>query len=124
MQAAIRRIEDIVLKTDKTLCTLVSGFEQAKVLFEKGYKMVTLMADGIALARAAHDQVTEFRGLSRSRGFPPGRRLRRLRPHLYADPSGTRQPQRVLQRSGSPGNSPGWVDGYRREAKIPFARSS
>jgi len=61
VQAAIRRIEDIVLKTDKTLCTLVSGFEQAKVLFDKGYKMVTLMADGIALARAAHDQVAQFR---------------------------------------------------------------
>ena len=61
VQAAIRRIEDIVLKTDKTLCTLVSGFEQAKVLFDKGYKMVTLMADGVALARTAHDQVTKFR---------------------------------------------------------------
>jgi 2-dehydro-3-deoxyglucarate aldolase/4-hydroxy-2-oxoheptanedioate aldolase len=61
VQATIRRIEDTVLPTGKTLCTLTPGFEQAKVLFDKGYKMVTLMADGVALAKTAHDQVTRFR---------------------------------------------------------------
>jgi 2-keto-3-deoxy-L-rhamnonate aldolase RhmA len=55
-----------VLKTDKALCTLASGFEAAQPLFEKGYRMVTLMADGIALARAAADQAARFRNAYRS----------------------------------------------------------
>lgn len=61
VQAVIRRVEDIVLKSDRALCTLAAGFEQAKILFDKGYKLVTLMADGVALAKAAVDQVTKFR---------------------------------------------------------------
>lgn len=61
VQAVIRRIEETVFKTDKALCTLAPGFEPAQPLFEKGYRMVTLMADGIALARAATDQVARFR---------------------------------------------------------------
>jgi 2-keto-3-deoxy-L-rhamnonate aldolase RhmA len=61
VQAVIRKIEEKVLRTEKVLCTLAAGFDQAKPLFDKGYRMVTLMADGISLARAALDQVSKFK---------------------------------------------------------------
>jgi 2-keto-3-deoxy-L-rhamnonate aldolase RhmA len=60
VQSVIRRVEEMVLKSDRALCTLAAGFEQAKILFEKGYQMVTLMADGAALAKLAADQVDKF----------------------------------------------------------------
>jgi 2-keto-3-deoxy-L-rhamnonate aldolase RhmA len=61
VQTVIHKIEEKVLKTEKVLCTLAAGFDQAKPLFNKGYRMVTLMADGISLARAALDQVSKFK---------------------------------------------------------------
>jgi 2-keto-3-deoxy-L-rhamnonate aldolase RhmA len=65
VQAVIGKIEAIVLKTDRALCTLASGFEQARKLFDKGYQLVTLMADGVALAKLAAEQVGKFQS-----GYP------------------------------------------------------
>jgi 2-dehydro-3-deoxyglucarate aldolase/4-hydroxy-2-oxoheptanedioate aldolase len=60
-------VEETVLKSDKALCTLAAGFEQAKILFEKGYQMVTLIADGVALAKLAAEQVAKFQ-----KAYPQG----------------------------------------------------
>ena len=61
VQAAIHRVEELVLKSDKALGTLAAGFEQAKRFFDKGYQLVTLMADGVALAKLAAQEVSLFR---------------------------------------------------------------
>jgi 4-hydroxy-2-oxoheptanedioate aldolase len=67
VQSVICRVEEMVLKSGKALCTLAAGFKQAEVLFEKGYQMVTLMADGVALAKLAAEQVANFR-----KAYPQG----------------------------------------------------
>lgn len=61
VQAVIRRVEEVVLKSDKALGTLAAGFEQAKGFFDKGYQFVTLMADGVALAKWAAQEIGSFR---------------------------------------------------------------
>ena len=61
VQSAIKHIETKVLNKKRTLGTVAATWEQAKNLYDRGYQMVTLMADGASLARLAVEQVSKFR---------------------------------------------------------------
>ncbi len=61
VQAAIRAVEAKVLAANKALATVSGSWEQAHALYERGYQMVMLMADGVALAKAAGGTVARFR---------------------------------------------------------------
>ena len=45
VQEAIRKVESVVLGSDKFLATVAGSFEEAKKLYEKGYSMVIMMSD-------------------------------------------------------------------------------
>ena len=61
VQAAIRKIESKVLAAGKVLATTTGTWEQAQKLFERGYQMLMLMADGVSLAKLAAQKVAQFR---------------------------------------------------------------
>lgn len=61
VQAAIRRVEEAVFQSDKFLATVAGSFEQAEVLYEKGYSMVVMMSDTTTLGKIALEQVDKFR---------------------------------------------------------------
>lgn len=61
VQSAIATIEAKVLATEKTLVTLAGNWQQAKELYCRGYQMVMVMADGMALANLAAEKVAQFR---------------------------------------------------------------
>jgi 2-dehydro-3-deoxyglucarate aldolase/4-hydroxy-2-oxoheptanedioate aldolase len=63
VQEAITFTEAKVLRAEKLLATMATSWEQAKVLYERGYQMVTLMADGVALAMAAGELTGKFESL-------------------------------------------------------------
>lgn len=54
------RILQACLRTKMPLATISAGWPSAKNLFDKGFTMITLMADGVALSSMAHDQVQGF----------------------------------------------------------------
>lgn len=61
VQAAIKQIEEKVLAAGKVLATTTGTWEQAQKLFDRGYQMLMLMADGGALASIATQKVSQFR---------------------------------------------------------------
>ena len=61
VQEAIAHVEARVFKSDKFLGTISKDWDQAKQLFDRGYQMVTLMADGTGLAGLAAGCVASFR---------------------------------------------------------------
>jgi 2-keto-3-deoxy-L-rhamnonate aldolase RhmA len=61
VQAAIREVEAKVFASDKVLATTTGTWEGAQALYERGYDMLMLMADGINLAKMATQKMTEFR---------------------------------------------------------------
>jgi 2-dehydro-3-deoxyglucarate aldolase/4-hydroxy-2-oxoheptanedioate aldolase len=61
VQAAIATIEAKVLAADKVLATVAGTWEQARILYEKGYQMLMLMADGVSLGKLATEKVARFR---------------------------------------------------------------
>jgi 2-dehydro-3-deoxyglucarate aldolase/4-hydroxy-2-oxoheptanedioate aldolase len=61
VQAAIATIERKVLGAGKFLSTVAGTWEQAQTLYEKGYQMVMVMADGVALGKLAAAKVAQFR---------------------------------------------------------------
>jgi 2-dehydro-3-deoxyglucarate aldolase/4-hydroxy-2-oxoheptanedioate aldolase len=61
VQEAIAEIEGKVLETGKVLATISGSWEQAQRLYDRGYQMVMLMADGVSLAKLAAEKVTRFR---------------------------------------------------------------
>lgn len=61
VQQTIAGIEEKVLASGKILSTLASTWEQAHGLYEKGYQMLMLMADGTSLAKLAAQKVAQFR---------------------------------------------------------------
>jgi 2-keto-3-deoxy-L-rhamnonate aldolase RhmA len=67
VQATIAQAEARVLKSDKVLGTIAAGFDKAKPLFDKGYQLVTLLADGAALANLAAEQMSRFK-----KAYPQG----------------------------------------------------
>lgn len=61
VQEVIKGIEKKVFASDKFLATVAGGFEQAKVLYERGYSLVVMMSDAVDLAKLAADTVSKFR---------------------------------------------------------------
>jgi len=61
VQEAIRKVEAVVLGSDKFLATVAGSFEEAKKLYEKGYSMVIMMSDTTTLGKVALDQVEQFK---------------------------------------------------------------
>jgi len=61
VQAAIQTVEQKVRAAGKVLATTTNTWEQAQKLFERGYQMLMLMADGGALASLATQKVKQFR---------------------------------------------------------------
>lgn len=60
VQDTIGKVEEYVLGAGKVLSTISGSWEQAQQLYEKGYQMVTLMADGVSLAKLAADKIAQF----------------------------------------------------------------
>lgn len=61
VQAAIKKIEDAVIPSNKFLATLAPNAEAAKKFYDKGYGLVYMMSDVGALVKAAQDNVKIFR---------------------------------------------------------------
>ena len=61
VQEAITVIESKVLAAGKVLGTIAGTWEQAHVLYDRGYQLVMLMADGTSLAKLARATVAQFR---------------------------------------------------------------
>lgn len=68
VQKVIAAVEAKVLKTDKFLGTISRSWEQAKELYDRGYQMISLMADGVGLATMAAEKVAQFK-----KSFPGGK---------------------------------------------------
>ena len=61
VQEAIRVIESKVINSGKVLATTTASWEQADALFQRGYQMLMLMADGVSLGKLAGETVVRFR---------------------------------------------------------------
>lgn len=61
VQAAIETIERKTLGAGKILSTIAGSWEQAQQRYEKGYQMIMLMADGVALGKTASGLVGQFK---------------------------------------------------------------
>lgn len=61
VQASIRRVEEVVLKSDKFLATVAGSFEQARALYDIGYSMVVMMSDTTTLGKISMEQVDMFK---------------------------------------------------------------
>jgi len=61
VQSAIARAEERVLRAGKVLATTCTSWEQAENLYQRGYQMLMVLADGVGLAKLAADRVTAFR---------------------------------------------------------------
>ncbi|MCK4315320.1 MAG: 2,4-dihydroxyhept-2-ene-1,7-dioic acid aldolase [Anaerolineae bacterium] len=61
VQETITKIEGKVLESGKILATISGSWEQAQQLYDRGYQMVMLMADGVSLAKLAADKISQFR---------------------------------------------------------------
>lgn len=61
VQAAIATVENLVRGSGKALATIANNWQQAAALYQRGYQMVTLMADGTGLAALAAERVAQFR---------------------------------------------------------------
>jgi len=67
VQTAIAEIERKVLGAKKILGTIANDWEQAKKLYQRGYQLLMIMADGVALGKLAAERVALFR-----KEFPNG----------------------------------------------------
>jgi 2-dehydro-3-deoxyglucarate aldolase/4-hydroxy-2-oxoheptanedioate aldolase len=61
VQTAIKEIETKVLSAGKVLATTTGTWEQAQKLYDRGYQMLMLMADGVSLAKLAVQKISQFR---------------------------------------------------------------
>lgn len=61
VKAAVKRIEDVVAKTNKFIGTVAGDFEGAKKLYDKGYDMVVMMSDSTSLGKLALENVNKFK---------------------------------------------------------------
>ena len=60
VQAAIQKVEDAVLRSDKFLASVAGGMDAAKEKFDRGYSLVIPFADGGTLGAAAKKNVEQF----------------------------------------------------------------
>lgn len=61
VQIAIKTVEEKTLAAGKVLATTTGSWSAAKALFDRGYQMLMLMADGVSLAKMAAELVANFR---------------------------------------------------------------
>jgi len=61
VQDVIAGIERKVFASGKILATLAGTWDQAQKLYDKGYQMIMLMADGTSLAKLAAKNVAHFK---------------------------------------------------------------
>lgn len=61
VQQVIAGIEKKVLASGKALATISGSWQQALELYQRGYQLVLLMADGTALGSIAAERVAQFR---------------------------------------------------------------
>ncbi|MGE4284889.1 MAG: HpcH/HpaI aldolase/citrate lyase family protein [Clostridia bacterium] len=61
VQEVIKGIEQKVFASDKFLATVAGGFDQAKVLYDRGYNLIVMMSDAVALANMAASTVSKFK---------------------------------------------------------------
>ena len=67
VQQVIAGVEKKVLASGKALATISGSWQQALDLYKRGYQLVLLMADGVALGSIAAERVAQFR-----KEFPEG----------------------------------------------------
>lgn len=67
VQEVILGIERKVVGTGKFLGTVAGGFEQAKVLFDRGYQWVVAMSDSVELSRRSYALMEKWRAENQSR---------------------------------------------------------
>ncbi len=60
VQAQIKRIEDIVIPSDKFLATVANNVEDAIKLYDKGYNLIVMMSDAVDLSKMASNTVKIF----------------------------------------------------------------
>lgn len=61
VQAAVKKVEDSVLKSDKILASVAGGMEAAKAKYDRGYSLVIPFADGGTLGAVAMKNVQAFK---------------------------------------------------------------
>ena len=67
VQTVIAEVEKKVLGAKKILGTIANDWEQAIKLYQRGYQLLMIMADGVALGKLAAERVSLFR-----KEFPNG----------------------------------------------------
>lgn len=60
VQQAIVKIEETAKRAGKFLGTVAASFEQAEILYDKGYSLVVIISDTTSLARLALETVRKF----------------------------------------------------------------
>lgn len=60
VQAAIRRVEEVVFRSEKFLATVAANMQEAETLYRRGYGLIVPMSDSSTLGRAAKDTFSEF----------------------------------------------------------------
>ena len=61
VRKVIASVEEKVFASDKFLGTVSGSWDQAKNLYDRGYQMVTIMADGTGIASLAAEKTAQFR---------------------------------------------------------------
>ena len=61
MQEIIAGLEKKILAKGKALATVCSDFADAKAKYDRGYSMITLISDTLALAKIAREEAGKFR---------------------------------------------------------------
>ncbi|MCI8649441.1 MAG: hypothetical protein HFG20_04925 [Anaerotruncus sp.] len=59
--AAVKRVEDLVIPSKKFLATVANNFEDAKVLYERGYNLIVMMSDSVDLMKLAKERAQAFK---------------------------------------------------------------
>lgn len=61
VQQQIKRIEEMVIPSDKFLATVANDFEHAKLLYDRGYNLLVMMSDVADLSKMAYSTVEKFK---------------------------------------------------------------
>ncbi len=70
VQETIALIEKKVFASGKFLGTVSANWQKARELYERGYRFVSLMADGTALTRYAGEQIQQYRSFTEKEAMP------------------------------------------------------
>lgn len=61
VQHEIKRIEEIVIPSDKFLATVANDINHAKELYDRGYNLIVMMSDVVDLSKMAYNTIAEFK---------------------------------------------------------------